>query len=254
VSALRGFLLCWSFSTRLGPALRADPKDMGRSIAFFPVVGLGLGLVLVAPFHLGLAVGRPLLQAWIFVALNCFATRGLHWDGWADLADGWGSQAQGARFWEIVKDARVGAFGVIGLVLGLSGQIVLTHEVLASATSSAFSGLSVLVWSCVLGRAGSLLLAYLGRDLSRPGLAQMFVNAVSPGVLCTALGFCLISGLVLVDMGALLLAALLSGLSLAWLLRLARRQQGINGDFLGAALIAGELAAPAGWLLARSVA
>lgn len=249
MNALRGFLLCWSFSTRLGPALHAEPEEMGRSIAYFPLVGLGLGLLLTAPLYFGLAAGRPLLQAWIFVVLNCFATRGLHWDGWADLADGWGSQTQGARFWEIVKDSHVGAFGVMGLVLGLSGQLALASELLAAPQKS---GLGVLAWSFVLGRSAALLLASLGRELSRPGLAQLFVNAVSPRVLWLGLGVCLLSGLCLLDIPTLLCAALLTRLCLAWLLRLARSQQGLNGDFLGAAVVAAELAAPAGWILARS--
>ena len=47
---------------------------------------------------------------------------GAYWDGLADLGDACGSGASGARFREILRDSRLGAFGALSLLLIFSGQ------------------------------------------------------------------------------------------------------------------------------------
>jgi len=223
--------------------MSAGPEELGRTIVFFPLVGLCLGLLLTAPFYWGLAGEHPMVQAWLFTGLNWYATRGLHWDGWADLSDAWGSGASGERFWSILKDSHLGAFGAMGLVLGLAGQIVLVQELMAARA------FGCLAWSCVLGRTVLLVLASSARPLARPGLAKAFFSAASPRAAACGLAFCLLSGLWLAGPAALVAACVLAGLAACRLYRLARREQGMNGDFLGAVVVAAELAVPLAWLL-----
>ena len=111
------FLLLLSFLSRLVPGKIVPDGDFKRAVPLMPFAGLVIGAVCIAPFYSGLFSGRPWVQAWLFAILNYVVTRGLHWDGVADLSDAWGSNATGPRFWEILKDSRTGAFGVIGLAL-----------------------------------------------------------------------------------------------------------------------------------------
>jgi adenosylcobinamide-GDP ribazoletransferase len=240
---MRGFFTALAFLTRLAPARLGKAQDLAEAMAWLPAVGLVLGGLLVAPLALGLFSATPWVQAWLLVIANLWATRGLHLDGLADVADGWGSGAVGQRFWEIVKDSRLGAFGAMGLLLTLTGQIVLLHELLAR---QAFAAAAFIF---VAGRLAAVLLAMSARELARPGLGQLFVAGATPRGVLLAVGMTLVPGLILVS-PLTLLAMLATALAPAMVLRgLARRQSGLNGDFLGAAIVLGETAACLGWLL-----
>ena len=174
VKLLAPSLAALGFLTRLGPARLLTPQELAASLPWFPVAGLAMGALLAAPFHFGFLKGHALIQAWLLAGINVFLTRGLHWDGWADLWDAWGSGAQGETFWTVLKDSRTGAFGVMGLVLGLGGQILLYAEVAHA------HALAVVVWACVLGRTAAVALAWSGKQLARPGLAQAFLCGAHP--------------------------------------------------------------------------
>ena len=249
---LLGLLTALGFLSRLAPARLVRPEELGAALGWFPVVGLILGLLAGrggggGPWYFGLLQGHPLVQAWIVVGLIFFLTRGLHWDGLADLSDAWGSGAVGEEFWTVLKDSRSGAFGVMGLVLGMAGQIVLLHECLK------VGAYGVVVWSLVLGRAVCVGLAFSGRSLARPGLAKAFLGAARPGACVAALALSLVFGLVLVPWPGLVVSCVLAVAVVAALDRLARKQGGLNGDFLGAAVVLGEIAALLGWLAAGYV-
>jgi len=217
---------------------------MGRSLAVYPLAGAIVGAIAALPLALGLGQGRPLVAATIFTALGVYLTRALHYDGLADVCDGWGSLATGERFWKILKDSRIGAFGVMALCLSLVAQIVFAATL---CEGRAYGGL---VFGAAFGRACCAVLAYLGRDLGRPGLAREFLASADMGVLITALAWLALLAVLLFPFKAVLAACLLAGLMLWRLLRLARAREGLNGDFLGASIVLGELCAYAGFALA----
>ena len=237
------FILAAGFLTRLAPARVADEQALGRSIRLFAFVGLYLGTVMALPFIFGLATGHPWLQAWAWLGLSMALTRGLHWDGWVDLCDAWGSGVRGERFWEILKDSRMGAFGAMGLFMGMAGFLILLPEVVQRQEWG------VLVWAPVLGRCAAVTLAWRIRPLARPGLAAIFLKAATGRPSALVAGTTLILGIVLVPSGVLLLSGMLCGGGVLFLSRLAHRQAGGNGDFLGAAVIWGELSVFLGWTL-----
>ena len=233
MTPLRDFLVALTFLTRLGRAHITSSEAIARSMYMYPLVGVLMGALA------GLASLLPLsswVLAWALAGLNLYLTRGLHWDGWADLWDGWGSGATGERFWEIVKDSRVGAFGTMGLILGLGLQAALLERAVALQAWPA------LVFAPVFGRFCCLLLARLGRGLSRPGLGQNALSGASPRALFLG-GAMTLAAALLPGPGHAVLTVALTTLPLGVLLALARRQNGLNGDFLGAAIVAAELCA-----------
>ena len=232
----RHFFLALSFLSRLWPARTSSEKDFARCLPWFPLVGLIIGLVSALPVWLGLFGGYPWLMGWLTAGMSLWLTRGLHADGLADIADAWGSNASGERFWTIVKDSRAGAFGVLGLTMVLLGQVV-SFGALASE-----GRLGALVWCFVLGRGLSVMALFLCRDMVRPGLSSLFAPGATPRTLGLIVAQTLVLGLVLTTLRSVILGCIAGGVLLAFLVRLARRQRGFNGDFMGACIILGELA------------
>ncbi|NDY58947.1 adenosylcobinamide-GDP ribazoletransferase [Desulfovibrio sulfodismutans] len=237
----RGFLAALGFLTRFGPAAGAREADFAASVAWFPAVGLVLGGVAVAPAQ-ALYGGSPWVCAWLVVVLDLWATRGLHADGLADVADAWGSMARGERFFEIMKDSRVGAFGAMGLFAVLAGKLVLFAALFESGRGWA------VVFSFVVGRACVVWLMGMTRHLGRPGLGRLFLDGARPGVMAAALGTAAVVGVFLVPGRGLVLALVCGAAVAAMLSGLARSRGAVNGDFLGACIVLGEVAACLGML------
>ena len=113
------WLIALQFLTRLPVSLPGmpTPEQMGRSLLWYPAVGLLLGLLLWLA-HLLLGQTPGVLQAAIILALWVGLSGGLHLDGLADTADAWvGGFGDRERTLTIMKDPRSGAIAVVVLVL-----------------------------------------------------------------------------------------------------------------------------------------
>jgi len=99
-----------------GPSTHAT----GRSAWAYPVAGLVVGSCAGLAVHVALWVGLPsALSAIVGLAALVVLTGAMHEDGLADTVDGlWGGWDRTRRL-EIMKDSRIGAYGVIALVLSL---------------------------------------------------------------------------------------------------------------------------------------
>ena len=89
-------------------------RDLSNSRAFYPAVGLLLGLVLVAVEEGSSRLFTEPLTAALLVATLVIVTRALHLDGLMDVCDGLFGGFTPERRLEIMRDSRVGAFGVVG--------------------------------------------------------------------------------------------------------------------------------------------
>ncbi len=123
---INDFLVAIQFLTRLPvPRVRFDPDSLSRAAKFFPVVGLmiGLGAAVVqriAAPHLS----RPLVALVVLVFL-VLITSGLHEDGLADTADGFGGGWTREQVLTILRDSRIGSFGALALVLSVLARFLL---------------------------------------------------------------------------------------------------------------------------------
>ena len=256
---IRHTLLALQFFTRIPVTGRLaawvgySPDLMRASTAHFPGVGWlvgGLAAVSFAGLRVLLpdVVGAALVAAVVSTGLTVFLTGALHEDGLADVADGLGGTHDRVRALEIMKDSRVGAFGVLALVLALLMKVALL-----SLLDSLDIGLvcAALLAAHVSSRAWPLLLIRLlpyvgdaggeGKSKSKP-LAEQ----ISTPSLIVA-GVWLLGALALVqwvfDDVLWLWPLLASGLAFLCMWRLfARRLQGFTGDCLGATQQVCELA------------
>jgi len=241
---MRHFIDTLGFLTRLAPARVIPDESMNRCMRYMAPVGAVLGAVVALPFWLGLFAGSPWVQAWLMTALSIILTRGLHFDGLADVCDAVTTHTDPERFWQVVKDSRSGAFGVIGLVMALGGQVILFHEM---ASRGDYDGV---VWVFILGRAGAVWLGYHVRHLVRPGLGKLYIDGATLGVALATTVITFAAGLYLAGPAAALAGVVIATLALLGLFRLAEKVGGANGDFLGCAVLLGELAAGLGYVLA----
>jgi adenosylcobinamide-GDP ribazoletransferase len=111
------FFVAWQLLTSI-PLGRRElaVQGPGRSMAWFPLVGLIIGAILAGLDYLlwlvlpGLPATALLLVAWVAI------TGGLHLDGFIDCCDGLLVAKPAEQRLEIMKDSRVGAFGVVGAI------------------------------------------------------------------------------------------------------------------------------------------
>ncbi len=259
---MTGFTVAWLFLTRVplpawwnkpAPGEKLDPDDKGigmtplaETVRTWPVVGLFIGafagVVLWAGAQLGL---HPLAAAFIAVIAATLITGGLHEDGLADVADGFGGGRTVAQKLEIMKDSSIGAFGVLALILVVGFKV------------SSLGGFNAPVLA-----AGALIAAHV---LSRATLPLMMalMTPARPGGLGTGAGtpkvddaiVTLIVGtliaLLTLGLGPGLLAVVLACAGSGAVAYLAKRQiGGFTGDVLGAAQQISEALVIAGMAVA----
>lgn len=119
-----------SFLTRL-PVPRAAAVTRGElqsAVRYFPLVGVLVGALGAAVWWLARRVFPGDVAVVLSMAATILATGAFHEDGFTDVCDGFGGGCDRTRILAIMKDSRVGAFGVIGIVLLLGLKaLVLMH-------------------------------------------------------------------------------------------------------------------------------
>ncbi|MDO3678744.1 adenosylcobinamide-GDP ribazoletransferase [Paenibacillus ehimensis] len=137
----------FQFLTRLPVPVKLDYNDalFRRSVVFYPLVGLVLGLITAAAGLLLANVLSPLPAAVLLLGIWVMLTGALHLDGLMDTADGILSYRSRERMLEIMKDSRVGAMGVIAAVLVLLLKWSLLTELLPAAAAGSQGNLWLLL-------------------------------------------------------------------------------------------------------------
>ena len=207
-----------------------EPRQVGRSLLFYPVVGLLFGLLLWLASCLLQGTAAP-LQAALLLTLWVLLSGALHLDGLADSADAWlGGFGDRERTLLIMKDPRSGPIAVVTLMLVLLLKFCALW-VLVERGAGAW-----LVLAPVVGRA-ALLGLFMATPYVRPGglgqsLAEHLPRQAARWVLVgSALGCVLFGGWT--ALWVLLLAAAVFG----GVRRLmCRRLGGTTGDTAGALL------------------
>ncbi len=126
---MKSFLIALQFLT-IFPFRKhtKNEKRLGRSMAYFPIVGLILGGILVLVnwgFSILLA---PLVADALTIVALVILTGALHIDGFVDTIDGLAGGKTKEKILRIMRDSRVGAFGIIGIVSLIMLKLVLLHE------------------------------------------------------------------------------------------------------------------------------
>jgi adenosylcobinamide-GDP ribazoletransferase len=199
-------------------------------MAFFPLVGLVIGLLLASGYYLfSLLFAKPLVL-WLTIGLLALLTGGLHLDGLADTVDGLGSGGAREKILEVMRDSRIGAFGVIGLIL-LIGAKYLALDQLPSP-SLPYS----LILMAVTGRNAMVLVCYRSPYArSGKGLAKPFSENLGSREMVLSTASTLGITLLLMGIKGILVFSAVCLFSLGYRSFFLRKLGGVTGDILGAA-------------------
>jgi len=216
-----------------------DHAPRGAAAAWaYPLAGAIIGglAMIIGWITIGLGVFLPFSAGLILVTL-IVVSGGLHEDGLADSADGfWGGTTRERRL-DIMKDSRIGSYGVIALVLSLCARWGVIAVMLASGITlwaliavAALSRVPMVFAMITLPHARDRgLSASVGRPEMSAGWIALGIGA---GISLIILGF----GLTL----SLLIAGALAALLMLVLMQL--KVGGQTGDTLGATQQICELA------------
>ena len=139
------FLVGLQFLTRISIVKQTvwTEESFGKSVKYFPAVGAVLGIcyVIVTLLTNYLTFSLPMIKAAIILIMMAILTGAIHCDGFMDTMDGLFSGREREKMLEIMKDSRVGAFGVVSFVMitlfefatlsELAANFLLNHLLLA---------------------------------------------------------------------------------------------------------------------------
>jgi adenosylcobinamide-GDP ribazoletransferase len=208
-----------------------DGGDVARGVVLFPLVGAGVGAVAGVVAELLYPTLPAFPAAGVAVAAAVLLTGALHIDALADAFDAAGAATR-ERALEIMRDSRLGSFGVTAIALDLLLKVGAVAALLATDQA-----LTSLVAAGALSRAASPpLAALLPYPRSEGGPGSVLTGRVSKpaAAVAAAIGIGLAlavagsDGAVLVGVAAVV--ALGSGL--VW----RRWLGGATGDCLGATI------------------
>jgi adenosylcobinamide-GDP ribazoletransferase len=225
---------CLGFFSRLPVKPRDGPFDPRAAAGAWPLAGMALAVAAGLVFLLARAAGMPLLVAALLaIATLTLLTGGLHEDGLADTADGFGGGKTMAARLEIMRDSRLGAFGGLAMIFVL----LLKAAALASVGVDPLAGLVALLAAAGISRAAAL---WHWQDLPSARTDGLAVSVGVPEknaltVAAATAGLMALAALPLFGV-SVLVALLLAGLVTVGLSALCRRMiDGHTGDTIGAA-------------------
>jgi len=253
---LRLFLTALQFFTRIPvPAwVGHSAQQLDQAARYFPLVGICVGLLAAAALWLGAQVLPLSLAVGLSMAASIIATGAFHEDGLSDYADGMGGGHSKEKVLAIMKDSRVGVYGVIALVLVLLLKYQALLE-LCRANSPLFI-VAALVAAHAISRllATSIMLTqrYIRDDDSaraKPAAQQLSLSSFTIALITGAatIGILFAAGAHPASVIAAVAAAFLMRVYLAW--QLQKRLGGYTGDCLGAVQQLSELAFYLGLLI-----
>lgn len=231
--------IAFSLLTRI--PINNDPSITETRLAIaswaFPLVGAILGLIIGILSFILLSIGTPpYMVAIVALAGLIILTGGMHEDGLADCADGFGGGYDKKRRLEIMKDSHIGSFGAIALILFLSGRVY--------AVDSLFEGpyFCALIAIGAISRLPMVYALWLMPNARGSGLSSTVGKAPEKSLIIALLMTMIISFLCLGISGFVVFgwAMVFAGI-MAWIAY--KMIGGQTGDVLGALQQWAELAA-----------
>jgi len=251
---LKSYLRALSFLTIIPlPHVRFGPggRELSAAAACFPLAGATLGLLLAgAAWLLGL-IFQPGPVAVTALALSFFLTRGLHFDGLADTADGLVGTTDREKAFKAMEDSAIGVMGAASVFF-----VYLLKIALLAGSENTLIMAAALFFMPLAGRWAIVYAGAWFAPARSRGLGDLFLRELRWPILLRAS----IGALVLVALFAWwqphlavpVLAGCLLALVCAQALALyaASRLGGLTGDILGASSELGEMFFLIGFYLA----
>lgn len=202
-------------------------EDFGKSLVYFPIVGMLIGLLLALSLFV-FSFLPPQVSVVLILVVSIIITGGIHLDGFADTCDGFYGFKPKAEILKIMRDSHIGTMGVAGIIcLLLLKFAILTNIPKGTLWKS-------LIMMAVFARWTQALTCFISNYARQNGKAKFFIKyADRKGVI--------IGGLL--TLALFLLLTTLKGLTLfiislvpifLFISYVKRKIGGITGDTIGA--------------------
>lgn len=236
---IHDFALAATLLTVAPLPVRAD-GERNESASYFALVGLVLGVALLGVvwvanrYFYGLSAVATALILFAYALL----TRLMHWDGLADVMDGWFVAPE--RRLEVMSDSAVGAFGATAIAFVALLQWSALGELSATAATVA-----PVVLAPVAGRLAATFSAWLGKPAKPGGLGRSVMGRPSvAGVVATLAALVAAVWIAYAAGAPVATLAVVGAIGLAAALVvphvIASRFGGVTGDTMGASVLAVE--------------
>ena len=207
----------------------ASEENFANSMAFFPLVGMLIGVLLVVLrrifYYLPIS---PLIGDTLVLIVWIWLSGGLHLDGFADSIDGFLGGHNKEEILKIMKDSSTGAKGVVALVSLLLLKFVLLAEM------PLFLKDAVLFFTPAIGRWSMVIAAFLGKPARlKNSMGKLFMDYVGWREVIFASLTLAVIGILLFKLYFLPLLIIAIGIVLLILKYCQKKIGGISGDILG---------------------
>ncbi|MCK5167349.1 MAG: adenosylcobinamide-GDP ribazoletransferase, partial [Rhodospirillaceae bacterium] len=163
----------WVFFTRLPwpgdffSQEKSPPLKLSEASRTFPFAGVVVGAIGALALFVAATAGlHPLAASMLAIGATALASGAMHEDGLADVADSFGASSKTKKL-EIMKDSRVGTYGVLALIIVTGLKVSL----LAGFPGSGLAAGALFV-AHVLGRSGLGLMMLSLKPVRKSGLAK----------------------------------------------------------------------------------
>ena len=204
----------------------------------FPLIGALIGLIGALAFAVASALGLPpAMAALLAVGATALASGGLHEDGLADTADGFGGAFARADKLAVMRDSQIGTYGTLALIL----SVAVRAAALAAIAEPLAAGAALI--AAHAGSRACLPAIMRGVPLARADGLAAEAGVPDSATVAAALGFAALIALVMLGVGSAVLAILAAAAAAATVTAVARWQiGGYSGDVLGAVQQCAEIA------------
>lgn len=159
-----------------------DKEHLRKEVQTFPLLGLFQGIIYSFLLYC-LQVWTPfshLAVAFFLWLVMILLTGGIHLDGWMDTSDAYFSYRDQEKRLEIMKDPRMGAFGVLSVMVLLSSRFLFIYESTLNARNLTYILIAMIPF---LSKSVMGVLLLTVKSAKKEGLGSMFQSAASKGVL-----------------------------------------------------------------------
>jgi len=217
----------FSFLTII-PSNNTDLETVARYMHVFPIIGIGIGL-LIASIGFGLSFFlEPLVVALLVVASIAIITGIHHTDGLADFADGLMTRGTKEKKRNAMKDLSTGSAGIVSVVLSIVGVII------ALSLTTGYELFQAILLSEILAKFSMVLMASIGKSAA-VGSNSPFMQIMKDKRRLAVAGVITIIPLVVIGgTVGLILFGVSIGVTLFLIGLSTRSFGGITGDVLGA--------------------
>jgi cobalamin 5''-phosphate synthase/cobalamin synthase len=230
------FIILIQFMTRIPIPLKISysEKKLGKSIKFFPLVGLIIGLILyfanllITVYLKNIFYNKTIIAIFLII-LEILIVGIIHIDGLADTFDGLFSYAKKEKMLEIMKDSRIGTNGAVVLILYFITKTVLISEIITINSK-------YLIIYPIIARLSTPVNAGLSNYARKSGMSNAIIseNGIFEVIFSLALSIILV--FYIIGIKGIVAISIAFVFIIIFMLNVRKKIDGITGDTMGACL------------------